>query len=116
MIESLSEAGCGISIDLRYTKTVGKRGRHTRISNKARTVVRVDQTRMMQGMAKREKTPMKENTVCVGVDIAKNTLDLAVSNSEESKQFKNDPEGITYVVHYIAGLKPDRICSIVSKR
>ncbi|MFC1903144.1 hypothetical protein ACFLX4_03660 [Chloroflexota bacterium] len=54
MIEYLPEAGYGRSIDLGSNKTVGQRGRHTRISNKARTVVRVNQTRMMQGRAKKE--------------------------------------------------------------
>ena len=74
MIESLPEAGCGRSIDLRYTETVGQHGRHAQISNKARTVVRVDQTRMMQGRAKREKKPMTEGAVYVGVDVAKHIL------------------------------------------
>jgi len=109
MIESLSEAGYGRSIDLRSTKTVGKRGRHALISNKARTVVRVNQTRMMQGRAKQEKRPMTEEPVCVGVDVAKSTLDVAVSNSKETRQFDNDHKGITSAVRYIAGLKPARI-------
>jgi transposase len=108
MIEYLPEAGCGRSIDLGSNKTVGKRGRHTQISNKARTVVRVNQTRMMQGRAKKEKRPMTEE-VCVGVDVAKSTLDVAVSNSKETRQFENDHEGITGAVRYIAGLKPSRI-------
>ncbi|MFC1904503.1 hypothetical protein ACFLXT_01880 [Chloroflexota bacterium] len=96
MIESLSEAGCGRSIDLRYTETVGQRGRHGQITNKARTVVRVDQTRMMHGRAKREKKPMTEEIVCVGVDIAKNTLDVASStislnSSEHTHERANIP-------------------------
>ena len=49
MIECLTEAGCGRLIDLRYTETAGQRGRHARIPNKTRTVVRVNQARMMQG-------------------------------------------------------------------
>ena len=106
MIESLSEAGYGRSIDLRSTKTVGQRGRHTRISNKARTVVRVNQTRMMQGRAKREKRPMTDKLVCVGVDVAKNTSDVAVSNLKKTRQFNNDHQGITSAVHYISSLKP----------
>jgi len=109
MIESLSEAGCGRSNDLRSTKTVGKRGRHALISNKARTVVRVNQTRMMQGRAKKEKRPMTEEPVCVGVDVAKSTLDVAVSHSKETRQFDNDYKGITSAVRYIAGLKPAKI-------
>ena len=109
MIESLPEAGCGRSIDLRYTETVGQRGRHAQISNKARTVVRVDQTRMMQGRAKREKKPMTEEAVYVGVDVAKNILDLAVSNSKEIRQFKNDHKGILSAVSYIASLRTVKI-------
>ena len=109
MIEYLPEAGYGRSIDLRSNKTVGQRGRHTPISNKARTVVRVNQTRMMQGRAKKEKRPMTEEIVCVGVDIAKNILDVAVSNLNETRQFDNDYEGITQAVRYIAGLKPTMI-------
>jgi len=60
MIECLPEAGYRRSIDLGFTKTVGQRGRHTQISNKARTVVRVNQTRMMQRRAKREKYMVKK--------------------------------------------------------
>ena len=52
---------------------------------------------------------MTEETVCVGVDIAKNTLDVADSNSKETRQFNNDQQGITSAVGYIAGLKPARI-------
>jgi len=106
MIEYLSEAGYGRSIDLGSNKTVGQRGRHTRISNKARTVVRVNQTRMMQGRAKREKKPMTEEAVYVGVDVAKSTLDVAVTDSGETWQFVNDDEGISQAVHYIASVKP----------
>jgi hypothetical protein len=91
---SAGEAGYGRSIDLGSNKTAGKGGRHTRISNKARTVDGVSQTRMMQGRAKREKRLMTEEAVCVGVDVAKNTLDMAVSNSKETRQFDNDHEGI----------------------
>ena len=106
MIEYLSEAGYGRSIDLGSNKTVGQRGRHTRISNKARTVVRVNQTRMMQGRAKREKKPMTEEAVYVGVDVAKSALDVAVTDSGETWQFVNDDEGISQAVHYIASVKP----------
>ncbi|MBA7705588.1 IS110 family transposase ISGme8 [subsurface metagenome] len=52
---------------------------------------------------------MTEETVCVGVDIAKNTLDVADSNSKETRQFNNDHKGISSAVGYIAGLKPARI-------
>ena len=89
MLECLPEAGYGRSIDLGSTETVGQHGRHTRISNKARTVVRVNQTRMMQGRAKREKKPMTGEAVYVGVDAAKNILDLTVNNSKEGRRSEN---------------------------
>ena len=52
---------------------------------------------------------MTEEIVCVGVDIAKNTLDVAASNLNKTRQFDNDHKGITDAVRYIAGLKPTRI-------
>ncbi|MFC2032181.1 hypothetical protein ACFLUS_02255 [Chloroflexota bacterium] len=81
MLEYLPEAGRGRPIDLRSPKTVGQRGRHTQISKKARTVARVNQACITQGLAKKEKMPMIEEAVCVSVDVTKNTLDVAVSNS-----------------------------------
>jgi transposase len=63
----------------------------------------------MQGRAKKEKKPMTKEAVCAGVDIAKNTLDVAASSSEGIRQFANDHEGITNAVRYIAGLKTARI-------
>ena len=47
---------------------------------------------------------MTEEAVCIGVDVAKGTLDLAVSNSTETRQFENNHEGITNAASYIAGL------------
>ena len=93
MIKYPSGIGCGRSIDLGSNKTVGKRGRHAQISNKARTVDRVHQARMTQGRANKEKL-MTEEAVCIGVDVAKGTLDLAVSNATETRQFENNHEGI----------------------
>lgn len=52
---------------------------------------------------------MTEEAVCVGVDIAKHSLDVAVSNSNEARQFNNDQEGITNAVIYITSLKPSKI-------
>ena len=98
MIECLPEAGYDRLIDLRSNKTMRQRGRHTPISNKARTVVRVNQARMMQGRAKKEKRLMADKIMCVGVDIAKNTLDVAGSNLNETSQFDNDYEVITQAV------------------
>ncbi len=96
----------GRPIDLRYMQTVGQRGRHARISNKARTVVRVSQTRMMQGRAKKERAQVIKEAVYVGVDVAKGTLDVAVSNSQGTHQFDNDHEGIAHAIRYIASLQP----------
>jgi len=52
---------------------------------------------------------MTEEAVYVGVDVAKNSLDVAVSDSRETRQFANDHEGVTNAVHYIAGRKPSGI-------
>jgi len=106
MLEYPSGNGYGRPIDLGSAKAVGQRGRHARISQKARTVARVNQTRITQGRAKKEKKSMTEEAVCVGVDVAKNTLDVAVSNSKEVQQFANDHEGVTNAVRCIASLKP----------
>jgi transposase InsO family protein len=57
---------------------------------RARTVVRVNQARITQGRAKKERKPMTEEAVCVGVDVAQITLDVAVTDSEEAWQFAND--------------------------
>ncbi len=49
---------------------------------------------------------MMEEAVYVGVDVAKSALDVAVTDSEEARQFANDDKGISQAVSYIAGLKP----------
>jgi transposase len=49
---------------------------------------------------------MIEEAVCVGVDVAKSTLDVAASDSRETRQFANDDEGIRQAVRYIASVKP----------
>ena len=49
---------------------------------------------------------MIEEAVCVGVDVAKSTLDVAASDSRETRQFANDDEGIRQAVGYIASVKP----------
>ena len=49
---------------------------------------------------------MTEEKVYVGVDVAKSALDVAVTDSEEARQFANKDKGISQAVSYIAGLKP----------
>ncbi len=49
---------------------------------------------------------MTKEAVYVGVDVAKDTLDIAVSNSAETQQFAHDHEGITQATHHIASLQP----------
>ena len=49
---------------------------------------------------------MTEEAVYIGVDIAKRTLDVAVSDSSEVQQFSNDDEGIRMAVRHIAAFKP----------
>ena len=52
---------------------------------------------------------MREEAVCIGVDVAKSALDVAVTDSEEARQFANNDKGISQAVSYIAGLKPAMI-------
>jgi hypothetical protein len=106
VVEYPSESERGRPIDLGSAKTVGQRGRHALISNKARTVDRVNQTRIMQGRAKRERKAVTKESVYVGVDVAKDTLDVADSGSRETRQFTNDDEGIIQALQYIASLEP----------
>ncbi|MFH1925875.1 MAG: IS110 family transposase, partial [Chloroflexota bacterium] len=49
---------------------------------------------------------MIEEAVYVGVDVAKSTLDVAASDSRETRQFTNDDKGISQDVRYIASVKP----------
>ncbi len=49
---------------------------------------------------------MTKEAVYVGVDVAKDTLDVADSGSRETRQFPNDHEGIAQAVQYIASLQP----------
>ena len=49
---------------------------------------------------------MVGQAVYVGVDVAKNTLDVAISNGVEVRQFPNDHKGINQTVEYIKGLEP----------
>ena len=49
---------------------------------------------------------MTEEAVCIGVDVAKSTLDVAVTDYEGARQFANDDKGISQAVSFIAGLKP----------
>jgi transposase len=109
VLEYPLEAGYGGPIDLRSSKAVGQHGRHTQTSPRARTVVRVNQTRITQGRAMKEKKPMTEEAIYIGVDIAKSSMDVAVSSTKEVRQFTNDDVGIGRAVRYIAKLKPSGV-------
>ena len=63
---------------------MGQRGRHARISGRARTVARVNQARITQGRAKKEGKSMIKEAVYVGVDVAKSALDVAVTDAGET--------------------------------
>ncbi len=63
----------------------------------------------MQGRASKGKKSMVGEEVCVGMDVAKNSLDMAVSDSGGTRQFANDDEGISQAARYIDSLKPDRV-------
>ena len=51
---------------------------------------------------------MTEDAVCVGVDVAKSTLDVAVSGCEETRQFANDHEGISQAIRHISWFETGR--------
>ncbi len=52
---------------------------------------------------------MIEEAVYVGVDVAKSALDVAVTDSGETRRFANDNEGVSQAVHYIASVKQAEI-------
>ena len=49
---------------------------------------------------------MTKEPVYVGVDVAQDTLEVAISNSQQTHQFTNDPEGITQAIRHITILQP----------
>jgi transposase len=49
---------------------------------------------------------MTKEAVYVGVDVAKDTLDVADSGSRETRRFPNDHEGIAQAIRHIASLQP----------
>lgn len=106
MVKYSPESERGRPIDLRLKETAGQRGRHALISTKARTVDRVNQTRMMQGRAKKESAKVAKEAVYIGVDVAQKTLEVAVSNSQQTHQFTNDHEGIRQTIQHIVRLQP----------
>ena len=52
---------------------------------------------------------MAKETVYVGVDVAKRTLDVGISDTRGVRRFTNGHEGISQAVEYISGLKPEGI-------
>lgn len=61
----------------------------------------------MQGRAKRRrKEIMDKEKVYVGIDIAKERIDVAVHSSEQRWSFSNDDVGITKAVRCISGVCP----------
>jgi transposase len=64
---------------------------------------------MMQGWAKKENKLMTKEAVYVGVDVAKDTLDVANSGSQVTHQFHNNHEGIIQAVQHIISLHPSGI-------
>jgi len=49
---------------------------------------------------------MADEAVSVGVDVAKSSLDVAVSNSTEVRRFANDEDGVSSAAGYIAATNP----------
>lgn len=67
-------------------------GSHTRSQINPGQLSKVNQTQMMVGRAEKER-PMTEEIAYVGLNVAKSILDAAVSNANETRQFKNVYEG-----------------------
>jgi transposase len=57
---------------------------------------------------------MAEEAISVGVDTAKRTLDVAYSNSKNTRQFENHHDGITRAIRFIVELKPSKIIAEVT--
>ena len=54
-------------------------------------------------------TPAPANALFVGIDVAKDKLDLARSDSQEALRFANDPAGIARIVGLLASARPAMI-------
>ena len=52
---------------------------------------------------------MAREEVYVGIDVAKETLEVAASDSPPTRQFTNDPEGIRQIIQHITRLQPGGI-------
>lgn len=89
-------------------KAVPELGRRT-YPGRARTVARVNQARIMQGRAKEGESTeekMDEEKVYAGVDVAKDSMDIAIHVSGEHQSFANDEGGIDQAVAYLKELAP----------
>ncbi len=69
---------------------------------KARTVDRVNQTRIVQGREKRGEM----NEVYTGIDVSKELLEIAVLPSGERRQYSNDEEGIDKLTSRLKKISP----------
>lgn len=89
-------------------KTVPELGRRS-YASRARTVVWVNQARIMQGRDREGKLTeekMEKEEIYAGIDVAKGSMDVAVHISGEHRSFTNDEEGINQAVAYLKGLRP----------
>jgi len=60
----------------------------------------------MQGRAAKENKPMVGEAVSVGIDVAKSSLDVAVSNSTEVRRFANDEDGVSSAAGCVTAMNP----------
>jgi transposase len=68
------------------------------------------QARIMQGRAKREKgDKLSQGTSYVGIDISKDSLDIAVHASDKQWCFSNDPSGIKRAAKVLMELEPSLV-------
>ncbi len=84
-------------------KTVIKRGSSRPNPKRARTVDWANQARIVQGRAKGGDWMEK---VYIGIDISKDSLNVAVYASSKQWSFANDTAGITSLCKLLAELKP----------
>src|SRR5260370_15800523 len=86
-----------------FFETVGQRGSQSSISTRARTVAGVKSPHHARQGDRRARRPgrragMNASEVFVGIDVSKETLDVAVRPSGERWRTTNDERGITELV------------------
>src|SRR5512136_1077007 len=87
-------------------KTVTQQGSSCPDLQRARTVVRAIRARILQGRAKKKEECMETATAYVGIDVAKEKLDVAVHSSDQQWTFPNSDAGIGRALSCLQKLNP----------